>query len=151
MDNQSIYERQFDPLVQAGVVLGAVLLIDVIGAAVGGGPVDRPNLFAWQCASAFMLFFALFNSIFAATTKNLSRYFQRSMYAFTGLAVGAGLLAWAFSGIPIREAGSYTWIFIVLTIGYFVFMGIVMVMRQVVDFAQREEWNRPRPRNRKRK
>ena len=151
MNNQSIYERQFDPIVQAAAVLGAVLIIDLVGAAIGGGPVDRPNLFAWQCASAFMLFFALFNSIFAATTKNIGRYFQRSMYAFTAIAVGSGLLAWIFSGIPITEAGSYTWIFIVLTIGYFVFMGIVLVMRKVVDFAQKEEWNRPRPRNRRRK
>ncbi|MEM8585008.1 MAG: hypothetical protein AAGF87_12095 [Bacteroidota bacterium] len=151
-DNRSIYERQFDPLVQAGVVLAAVFLIDVIGAAVGGsGPEGRPNLFAWQCAAAFILFFALFNSIFMATTKEVQRYFQRSMYGFSGLVLGGGLLAYLFSGVGVRDAGSYFWILIVLTIGYFVFMGMVITIRRVVDFAQREEWNQPRKKHRGKK
>ncbi|MEM6395151.1 MAG: hypothetical protein AAF741_02300 [Bacteroidota bacterium] len=150
-DKQSIYERQFDPLVQAGVVLAAILLIDCIGTAIGGSPEGRPNLFAWQCAAAFILFFALFNSIFMATTKERQRYFQRSMYGFTGLVVGAGLLAYLFTGVGVREAGSYFWILIVVTIGYFVFMGMVITIRSVVDFAQKEEWNQPRKKRRDKK
>jgi hypothetical protein len=65
-----------------------------------------------------------------------------------GLALGNGLLAWGFSSLTISEAGSYRWIYVVVTIGYLVFLSLIGVVRIIVEFAQREEWNQPRRRNR---
>ena len=44
----------------------------------------------------------------------------------------------------MSEAGSYRWIYIVVAIGYLVFLSLMAMLRKIVEFAQREEWNHPR-------
>ncbi len=147
----SIFERRVDPMLQAAVVLGMVFIIDVFAVMVRGtDTVGVSNRFPWLCAASFMLFFALFNAVLSASAENTAKYWGRSMYSFMGLALGAGLLAWAFSGLKISEAGSYQWIYLVVTVGYLVFLSLVGLIKNVVTFAQREEWSRPRPKNRQR-
>ncbi|MGB3801337.1 MAG: hypothetical protein WA952_16085 [Lewinella sp.] len=145
----SIFEKRIDPVIQAGVVLIMVLIIDIFGLIISGtNTVGVSSRFPWLCAASFMLFFALFNAVLSASADNTAKYWGRSMYSFMGLALGAGLLAWAFSGLTIGEAGSYRWIYLVVTVGYLVFLGMIAVIKNVVTFAQREEWNRPRTKNR---
>lgn len=103
-------------------------------------------LFAWSIATAFMLLFALFNSLMSLRADSFARYWGRSMYAYIGLALCTGLAAWLFSGIPLREAGTYRWIYIVVTVGFLVFLSMINFMKKIVEFAEREEWNQPRNR-----
>lgn len=148
---QSIFERRVDPLLQAGGILVMVLVVDVFSVIVSGtNTVGVSSRFPWLCAASFMLFFALFNAVLSASAPNTAKYWGRSLYSFMGLALGAGLLAWAFSGLTIREAGSYQWIYLVVTVGYLVFLGMISMIKNVVNFAQREEWNKPRLKNRRR-
>ncbi|MBB4077828.1 MFS family permease [Lewinella aquimaris] len=147
----SIFARRVDPVLQAGVILGIVLVVDVFSLIISGtNTVGVSNRFPWLCAASFMLFFALFNAVLSASAPNTARYWGRSLYSFMGLALGAGLLAWAFSGLTISEAGSYRWIYLVVTVGYLVFLGMISLIKNVVNFAQREEWNKPRLKNRQR-
>lgn len=152
MADSSIFESNIDPLYQAGGALAAVLVFDAIGSGVGAASEEVvSSKWPWLVAASFMLFFALFNAILSATSSNLMKYWGRSIYSFLGLATGAGLLAWGFSGIPIGEAGSYKWIFFVVTFGYLVFLSMVAFMKKIVEFAQKEEWNRPKLRQKKRR
>lgn len=147
----SIFEKRVDPLLQAAVVLGMVFVIDVFSVIVSGtNTVGVSSRFPWLCAASFMLFFALFNAVLSASAVSTAKYWGRSIYSFMGLALGAGLLAWAFSGLTIGEAGSYRWIYLVVTVGYLVFLGMIAMIKNVVTFAQREEWNQPRTKNRER-
>jgi len=152
MADTSIFESKIDPIHQAAGSLAAVFLFILVGKAFGS--VDS-SLFGakwpWLCAASFLLFFALFNAIMSATSNNLMKYWGRSMYSFIGLAVGSGLLAWAFSGLSIGNAGSYKWIFFVVTFGYLVFLSMIAFMKQIVEFAQKEEWNKPKLRQKKRR
>jgi len=112
MENTSIFEKKIDPLYQAAGSLVAVFITILLGAIVSSGTDDLvSNRWPWLCAASFLLFFALFNAIMSATSKNLMKYWGRSIYSFAGLAVGSGLLAWGFSGLSIGQAGSYKWIF----------------------------------------
>ncbi|MEM9930694.1 MAG: hypothetical protein AAF840_12790 [Bacteroidota bacterium] len=152
MDETSIFEQKIDPVYQAGGALLGVFLFILGGLAVQSGTEDFvSNRWPWLCAASFLLLFALFNAIMSATSKHLMKYWGRSIYSFAGLAVGSGLLAWAFSGIPIGEAGSYKWIFFVVTFGYLVFLCMVGFMKSIVEFAQKEEWHRPKLRQKKRR
>lgn len=152
MADSSIFERNIDPLYQAGGALAAVLLFDIVGSGVGAASDDVvTSKWPWLVAASFLLFFSLFNAILSATSKNLMKYWGRSIYSFMGLALASGLLAWGFSGIPIGEAGSYKWIFFVVTFGYMVFLSMVAFMKKIVEFAQKEEWNRPKLRQKKRR
>lgn len=124
------------------VILGAKLIKF-------SGIIDVPARFPWMTAAVFMLCFAVFNSVFSLSAENMMKYWGRSVYSFMGLAVTSGMLAWLFSSMTISEAGSYRWIFIVVTMSYLVFLSMMAMMRRIVDFAQREEWNHPRIRSRK--
>jgi hypothetical protein len=71
------------------------------------------------------------------------------MYSFMLVAGSSGLQAFIFSGISIRHAGSYMWIYVVVTIGYLVFISLMTILKKVVAFAEKEEWNSPKMRPRR--
>ena len=144
-ESQSFFSRALSPILQAAIVFGAILVFTVLSKLVKlTGLMEVNPRFPWMCSAAFMLFFAMFNSVFSLSSENMMKYWGKSIYSFLGLAVASGLVAYLFSSIPINEAGSYRWIYFVLTIGYLVFLSMMAFMRRVVDFAQREEWNHPR-------
>lgn len=145
MSKDSVFERAFNPIYQALLSFAGVVLVSLAAAGVRvSGIMDVPVRFPWMAAASFLLCFALFNSVFALSTKNMLKYWSRSIYSFLGLALLAGGFAWLLSALPISEAGSYRWILIVVTIGYLVFLAMMTTMRRIVEFAQREEWNQPR-------
>lgn len=146
----SVFDKTFDPIYQALICLGAGLVVTLGGKLVQWTHLmDVSNRFPWMTAAAFMLFFAMFNSVFSLSAKNLSQYWGRSIYSFMGLTLVSGLIAYLFSALPISQAGSYRWIFFVLTLGYLVFLSIMTFIRNIVEFAQKEEWNHPRTRHRR--
>jgi hypothetical protein len=93
-----------------------------------------------------MLFFALMNSLLSLKAPSFVKYWGVSIYSYIGLGLGTSLLAWGFSGIPLKEAESYRWIYIVVTVGFIVFLTLVNLMKVIVKFAEKEEWNQPRKR-----
>ena len=142
-----ISQRNFSPITQAAMVLAGGLSLMLVGWALtvsGVFPLER--LFAWSMAAAFLLLFAIFNSLMSLRADSFAKYWGRSMYSFVGLALCLGIAAWLFSGVPIDAAESYRWIFIVVTFGFVVFLSLVNFMKIIVRFAEREEWNQPRKR-----
>jgi hypothetical protein len=145
----TIFERKIDPLRQAAMFLAAAvlfMLITLLLNQTGWYEVDR--LFPWSIATAFLLLYAVFNSLMSLNSDSSAKYWGRSVYGFIGLAFANGLAAWLFSGIPLRQAQSYQWIYIVVTIGFLVFLSMINAMRKIVQFAEKEEWNEPRKRRR---
>lgn len=135
---------------QAAIVLGLGLIIMIGGAIIRmTGILSVSNLFPWMTAAAFLLFFSMFNSIFCLSSDDTNKYWGRSIIAYAGLTLGLGLLAYLFSSVPINDAGSYRWIISVLTFGYLVFLSMMGFMKRIVEFAEKEEWNSPKQRKRK--
>lgn len=152
MADTSIFESKIDPVHQAAGTLVAIFIFSIIGLGIGSGTEGVVGeKWPWLCAASFLLFFALFNAIMSATTNNLMKYWGRSIYSFAGLAATSGLLAWGLSGLSISNAGSYKWIYFVVTFGYLVFLSMIAFMKQIVEFAQKEEWNKPKLRQKKRR
>ncbi len=143
--NERYYKKLENPAVQALVVLTGALVLMLIGWFLTVTKVyPAEPLFAWSIATAFMLLFAMLNSLMSLRADSFTRYWGRSMYSYLGLALCTGLAAWMFSGIPLREAGTYRWIYIVVTFGFLVFLSMVNFMKKIVEFAEKEEWNQPR-------
>ena len=134
---------------QALAVFAGALAIMIIGwlFQLAGLLTDDP-LFAWSVGAAFMLLFAMANSLASIRATSFGKYWGASMYSYIGLAIGTGMAAWGFSGIPLHDAGSYRWIYFVVTIGFLVFLSLVNIIKSIVKFAEREEWNEPRKRRR---
>ena len=144
---ESYYKKLENPAMQALAILtGAVGLMLCGWFLTVTNVYPEEPLFAWSIATAFMLLFALLNSLMSLRADSFVRYWGRSMYSYLGLALFTGLAAWLFSGIPLRDAGTYRWIYIVITFGFLVFLSMVNFMKKIVEFAEREEWNQPRNR-----
>jgi len=138
------------PFVQASLVIMTVFLVNIISLIVKStGLIEVSNRFAWLNAASFMLFFAVLNSIYSLTAKSVPHYWGLSMYSFMIVASLSGLQAYLFSGISIANAGSYMWIYVVVTFGYLVFLSLMSILKKVVSFAEKEEWNSPKMRPRR--
>ena len=146
---ESHYRKIQNPIVQASIVLAAVLVFNIGAILARAAGMEVEQRFPWTIAASFLLFFAAGNSIMSLMSKNMDKYWTRSILSFISLAALAGLAAYLFSSLGMNEAGPYKWIYIVLTIGYLVFLSMIGFMRKIVEFAQREEWNQPRSRKRK--
>ena len=142
---ESDYKKIDSPIAQALVLLGGALALMVCGWLLTVSkiyPVDR--LYAWSIAAAFMLLFAMLNSLMSLRADSFTKYWGTSMYTYLALALCTGLAAWLFSGIPLRDAGTYRWIYLVVTVGFLVFLSMVNFMKRIVQFAEKEDWNQPR-------
>ncbi len=146
----SIVDRMADPIYQALLCFGAALAIMLVSKLVQWTNIIAVGeRFPWMTSATFILLFTMLNSVSSLSVKSMAKYWGRSIYSFMGLAVLSGLMAYLFSSLSINEAGSYRWIYFVLTFGYLVFLSIVTMMRQIVEFAQKEEWNHPRIRRKR--
>ncbi len=152
MENKShpIFVKLQNPIFQGLALLAVVLIFDIGAIVFRSAGMEIELRFPWTIAASFVLFFAAMNSVMSIFAVNTDKYWSRSVLCFAGLAVGSGLLAQLFSGLSMNDAGPYKWIYIVLTIGYVVFLLILTAMRRIVDFAQREEWNQPKIRQKRR-
>ncbi len=155
-DIREIYERRsylakaYNPFLISAIVGGISLLVMLGGKlcyAMGWMGVSQS--FPWLTAASFLLVYAIFNAVFSLSSKNIDHYMGRSILAFLALVAVSWLLARLISGIPINEAGTYRWIFFVLGFCYLVFLSIMGLIKRIVAYAQREEWNQPRLRYRK--
>ena len=146
MEKQSsFFYKAYNPALQAAIIFGAGLLVTAGSKLIqSAGILHVGERFPWLCAAAFLLFFALFNSIFSLSAKDINKYWTRSLLAYAFLVILSGLCAWAFSSISINQAGSYRWIFIVLTFGYLVFLSMMGFMKTIVEYAEKEDWQAPR-------
>lgn len=136
-----------DPITQAALISGGATLLMLGGwALTASGIYPLEPLFAWSIAAAFSLLFALLNSLLSLRADSFAKYWGRSVYSYMGSAFVMGLVAWGLSGIPLREAGTYQMIYIVVTFGFLVFLSMVNFMKKIVQFAEREEWNEPKKR-----
>lgn len=146
-NESSIYDKAYNPILQAGLVLGMIVGVIIIGKLVNLIGIMRvSDQFPWTTATSFLLFFAIFNSVISLASKDLNKYWGRSMLSFAILAGVSALVAYFFSSLSIDEIGPYKWIYFVLSFGYLVFLSILGFMKRIVDFAEREDWQAPRQR-----
>lgn len=128
------------PLFQAGIIFifGVFLaLLDRGTNAAGVG--DSVQNSPWVLMTASILFYAVCSSVLSLNAKHANRYWRDALLSFIGLMVASALVATALSGLSIDEAGSFRWLFIVLAIGFLVFLSIVRLIKKIVDIAIKQD------------
>ena len=140
-----ILQAPFTPWKQAFWILVASMIAMLVGVLLNSAHLYEPgNQFPWTISLSFLLIFAVLCSILSLRNDNFQQYWQESMYSFLGLAILGYGLARLVSGMPIEAAGSYKFIYIVVTFCFLVFMSLINVMKKLVNYAEKEEWNQPR-------
>lgn len=139
-----------EPIVQAVIAATFMVFLLMVAALVSvTGSTPFSGRMPWVMVTAMLLLFAMFNSITCLGTSDPARYWNRSVMAYVALAVFAYGGARLVSGVPIDAAGSFRWLFFVVSFSYLVFVSIVNLIRIIVAFAEKEEWHAPRARTRK--
>jgi hypothetical protein len=140
LDQTSFMDKTQNPIIQAVVVIIGVLVMMLIAKLIilAGSSVMGNRVF-WIIAGTAILFFALFNSIISLSVADMNQYWTRSTLCYTGLMISSGFFAYVFSSMTISEAGTFRWIFMVLTFGYLLFLSVMRFMRKIVQIAQKED------------
>lgn len=128
------------PFIQGAFIFGIALLIaslEKLANMIGMFESD-PNS-PWIIFTSFILFFSIATSLMSLKAVNMNKYWGRSIITFMAVLVLSGLFATLYSGLSIDEAGSFRWLFFVLTFGYLVFLSIVRLMKRIVDIAIKQD------------
>ena len=141
----SFYEKSTDP-VWIFISLLACQIVLVLGAKLLGimNVFQASERFPWMAGAAMLFVFSMFSCLLLIPAKDVSIYIKRAMYSFMGLIFFTYVVAWLFTGKMIDEVGSFKWIYLVLTVGFLLFIGITVFVRQLITFAEEEDWQGPR-------
>ena len=140
LDQTSFMDKTQNPIIQAVVVsIGVLVMMFIAKLIILAGSSVVGNRVFWIIAGSAILFFAIFNSIISLSVNDMNQYWTRSTLCYTGLMVSSGFFAYVFSSMTISEAGTFKWIFMVLTFGYLFFLSVMRFMRKIVQIAQKED------------
>ena len=144
-NESSFYPNSRNPL-WILIWLGGCHVILVVGAKILQlmQVMETSERFPWMAGAAMLFVSAMFSAVLLVSTKNVSMYMPRVIYSFIGLIISTNLVAWLFTGKTIGEVGSFKWIYLVLTFAFLLFLGIMFFVRQMLTFAEEEEWEGPR-------
>ena len=123
------------PLFQSLACLALCVLVSSIGYVAGA--VGTNPLFPWIIFSAFLLFYAVYNSIISVNAKQILYYFQRSIFGFLLYILVGSTLSKVISGLGMSEAGSMRWLIVVFSISYLIFFVIMVLAKKIIEYAQR--------------
>jgi hypothetical protein len=140
---ESFFNDRNAPLYQAGFMLLVILVGNILVFLIESSGIKTfDELFPWVISGAMLLAFSLMNTLIGLNTDSkMIIYYGKSLIGFVSLAFGASVMAKTFSSYSLGEAGSMWWIYIVITIGYLIFLGMMMFMKTVVTLAQKEDEN----------
>ncbi len=125
---------------QGLVVLVLLLVFDLASFASNqSSPSAKFGQNIWTNAVAMILFYIIVNSLVSLASEKPIEYVRNSIYTFLGICIIGGLISWAISGQTIDEAGSFKWLFVVLSLGYLIFLSIISTMKFIVKLAQKQD------------
>lgn len=129
-----------NPMYQALLVFGVALTLAVIEklANLTGLVESKPDS-PWIVMTTFILFYSIANSVLSLRAENLNTYWAKSIISFVAILVCSAIGATLLSGLSIDEAGSFRWLFIVLTVGYLVFLSIMRLVKAIVEYAIKQD------------
>jgi len=144
---QSILSKAYSPPIQGVLIFGASLTVMLL-SKLFGGLLNLGADFCWLTASAFLLFYAVGNSVFCLSSKDVNKYWLSSMMVFAVLTLLSGGAAYVLSGMTMEAAGGYKWLMVVIVFGYLVFLSIIGFMKRIVEYAEAEDWQAPKKKRR---
>lgn len=134
----SIFNREVDPFKQAGIAIFAQIVALAAIKASQSGTEGIPTVY-WEAVFTVLLAYMLFNAMLSFPYKKRSQYFVRSLMAYAAIVFSGALLANWFSGITMDEAGSFRWLYLLLSFCYLVFLSIANAMWKIIEMAKKED------------
>lgn len=97
------------------------------------------NAGTWIVGTAMILCFIILNSIVALRIEPIIPYWSKSVTLYIALLVFVYAWCYLLSGKNIDDAGSFRWLWLVLTLVYMIFFAIARSMKRIVDIAIKQD------------
>jgi hypothetical protein len=122
----------------------SALIVIVVAMVLFIGPsklglYELEDYFPWTVAAGLTFLFGIANTVLSLSSTEIGTYWRDSIISYSVVMVVGALLAWALSGLTVYEAKSFSWIYIVFTFAYLLFMSMVQAMRKIVSIAQGQD------------
>ena len=128
------------PLHQAGLIAVLMVILTGVDALM---PHDdlffKANAGPWIVSTAMILLYIIINTVVALRIQNILPYWSWSIVLFLLLLAFAYGWCYLLTGKHIDEVGSFRWLWMVLTMVYFVFFTITRSMKRIVDMAIKQD------------
>lgn len=135
-----LLEFFMNPLHQAGVIALMIVIFTGVDAMM---PHDdaffKANAGPWIVSTAMVLLFIIINVIVSLRIDVVLRYWSFSLLFFIALLAFSYGWCYLLTGKHIDEVGSFRWLWMVLTMTYFVFFVITRTMKRIVDIAIKQD------------
>ena len=128
------------PLNQAALIVGMIIVFTLIDFVLPhNNQLFELNSGSWIVGTAMILCFIIVNTIIALRTEPILPYWTKSILIFVGLLAFTYAWCYMLTGKHIDEVGSFRWLWIVLTMVYFVFFTIARTVKRIIDVANEQD------------
>jgi len=139
-ESGTVFEYKITPTKQAFIAFALILSFSlVIKLGQFSGILPSTYLIIWVVSASFLLLFGMFNSLLCISSDSIGQYWSRSIFSYAALAVLSALSAWSFTKVSIEDAATFKWLYLVVTIGYLVFLSIVGFIKIIIDIAKKKD------------
>jgi hypothetical protein len=140
LDNNNVPAfKSISPFYQAGISFILILIFDVVSVSITKDPIAKLPPQIWTNCIAMVLFYIVVNCLMSLRSATTPKYVRDSIFAFLVLSIAGILLSQFMSKKTMDESGSFRWLFIVLGVGYMIFLGIINTMKFVVNWAKTQD------------
>jgi uncharacterized membrane protein len=142
METNSLFARAIHPLKLLGVVfIFFLVFVAVLYTLQSTDTIDPKPVRYWEAAFTSVMIFIIFSSALSFSYPNKTKYFMFAIISFLILMISTGILAAFISGqhIDVGGAGSFRWMYVMLTFSYLVLLAIVNSMFKILEFVKKQD------------
>ncbi|NNK89773.1 MAG: hypothetical protein HKO89_04130 [Saprospiraceae bacterium] len=138
--HKSIFSTEISPLKQsvAGIVL-VLLLSLILKLLISGNYISNNPTFYWEGSFSILLIYMVFTCLWSFSFSDKNKYIFHGIIGFVLLAAAGGYIAQIFSKYSMDEAGAFRMLYLIFTICYIIFLGIVNAMRKILELVKKQD------------
>jgi len=128
------------PIYQAALVACMILIFSLIDFILPhSNNLFEKNSGPWIVSTAMVLCYVILNSLVAIRIEPIVPYWSQSVILYFGLLALSYGWCYFLSGLHIDDAGSFRWLWFVITLTYMIFFGIARSVKRIVDIAIKQD------------
>lgn len=142
MESNSLFAKAIHPFKLLGAVFAFFLVcIAIVYVLHTTDAIDLKPTRYWEMAFTSVMIFIIFSSALSFSYPNKTKYFMFAIISFLLLMVTTGVLAAIISGqsIDVGGAGSFRWMYMMLTFSYLVLLVISNSMFKILEFVKKQD------------
>lgn len=137
--SETILTKQISPFKLGAFSLGLILIIDFFSIASKNSDSVKFASAIWTNCIGMVLFYIIANALFSFNSNKTSIYIRNSIYTYILLCLSGGMLSYLITNTSIDDAGSFKWLFIMLSMVYIIFLVLINTLKIIVAFANKQD------------